>query len=137
MGCLDFMRSSHVSCRLASFTMQGTGSMYAVGHQSPCRACAELSFYAVGLEAQGSYKEVSIQVKYIKFVQGTNYHVGAINEFRGESQSPEEQRKAKTKGEKKLRRTEPRSKRLNSDKVKASLLIAPGKACSSKPSSYP
>lgn len=75
-------------------------SMYAVGHQAPCRACAELSFYAVGLEAQGSSEEVGIQVKYIKFVQGTNYHVGAINEFRGESQSPEEQRKAKTKGKK-------------------------------------
>lgn len=79
-----------------------SASVYGVGHQAPCRACAELSFYTVGLEAQGSYKDIGIQVKHIKFVQDTNYHVGDINEFRGESQSPEEQRKAKTKGEKNL-----------------------------------
>lgn len=95
-----------------------SASVYGVGHQATCRA-----FYAVGLEAQGSYKDIGIQVKHIKFVQGTNYHAGAINEFRGESQSPEEQRKAKTKGKKNLRWTEPRSKRLNNDKVKTGFFI--------------
>lgn len=44
--------------------------------------------------------------------------MSAINEFRGESQSPEEQRKANTKGKKNLRWTEPRGKKLKNDKVK-------------------
>lgn len=74
-----------------------SASVYGVGHQATCRA-----FYAVGLEAQGSYKDIGIQVKHIKFVQDTNYHVGAINEFRrltvpGGTKEGKNKREKKTK----------------------------------------